>query len=202
MQLLHNGRYKNEVMNLPPKARYTREEIVDVACGLVRRYGESFLSARSLASELGTSTAPIFTAFGSIEELQAEVVNRAKKLYKEYLDEGLASTPAFKGAGLQYIKFAKDEPEFFKMLFMKDGGNDLPSHYFPAGDENEPLVREAVQGAYGFDTERAKKIYNHLAVYAHGLAVLYAQGKCVFTDEDVSRMLSELFMSLTKGERL
>ena len=188
------------VIDLPPKARYTREQIIDTAYELVRTRGEAYLSARSLAAELGTSTAPIFTAFESIEALFTEVVARAQALYTEYINEGLAQTPAFKGAGLQYIRFAKDEPELFKMLFMRaDSG--APSHYFPSGDKNEPQVRGTIEGTYGFDGEQARRIYNHLAVYVHGIAVLYAQGSCIFTDEDVSRMLSEVFMALTKGEK-
>jgi hypothetical protein len=46
------------------------------------------------------------------------------------------------------------------------------------------------------------KIYNHMSVYAHGLATLYAQGNCVFSDEDVDAMLSEVFLALAKGEKL
>ena len=65
---------------MPPKARYTKEQIVDAAYELVRRNGKGYLSARSLAAELGTSTAPIFTAFSSIEELQYAVTERAKAL--------------------------------------------------------------------------------------------------------------------------
>lgn len=186
---------------MPPKAKYTKEQIADAAYELVRKRGEDALTARNLASELGTSTAPIFTAFENTDELFFEVVNRAKALYKKYLDEGLKQTPPFKGSGLMYIRFAKDEPELFKLLFMKAGARE-PSHYMPSEDENEPAVRQAVQSTYSIDDERARKIYNHLSVYAHGLAVLYAQGACIFTDEDIDRMLSEVFMALTKGEKI
>ena len=187
---------------MPPKARYTKEQIVDAAYELVRRNGKGYLSARSLAAELGTSTAPIFTAFSSIEELQYAVTERAKALYAEYLRSGLSQTPAFKWAGLKYIQFAKDEPELFKMLFMKNSEGTPPSHYFPGGDENEPVVRGMLESTYGFGTEHAKRIFNHMSVYVHGLAVLYAQGYCVFTDEDVSYMLSEMFNALVKGEKI
>lgn len=187
---------------MPPKAKYTKEEIIDVAYGLVRKYGIEFLSSRTLAAELGTSTAPIFTAFNAIEDLQREIIERAKAEYKEYIREGLTLTPAFKSAGLQYIRFAKEEPELFKMLFMSSVADESPSHYYPGGDENEPIIRGAFENNYAIDTERAKRIYNHLSVYVHGIAVLYAQGRCVFTDEDVSVMLSEMFMALVKGEKI
>lgn len=186
---------------MPPKAKYTKEQITDVAYEMVRKYGEEFLSARNLAAELGTSTAPIFTAFASIEEVQLAVANKAKALYCSYLKEGLQETPPFKGAGLKYIQFAKDEPQLFKMLFMGLVADDEISHYFPQKDENETLVRETVEQNHSLNTEDAMRLYNHLSVYAHGLAVLYAQGRCVFTDEDVSRMLSEVFLALMKQQK-
>lgn len=182
---------------MPPKAKYTGEQIIDAAYEMVRRYGEDMLSARNLAADLGTSTSPIFAAFDSIDEIAALVAARARDLYKRYLDEGLSQDIPFKGAGLKYIQFAKDEPELFKMLFMREG-SETPMHYLPSDFEFESEVRGAVQEAYQMSESEAKRIYNHLSVYVHGLAVLFAQGNCVFSDEDVSRMLSEVFVALKK----
>lgn len=180
---------------MPKKLKLTKDEIADVAFSMVRKHGEQILSARNLAEELGMSTAPIFTAFSGIGEVMNEVVARAKALYTSYLLKGLEMTPPFKGAGLKYIQFAKDEPQLFKLLFMRGGGE--VTHYFPGGDENEPIVLEKVKNGYGIDTESARKIYNHLSVYVHGLAVMFAQGGCVFSDDDISRMLSEIFISVS-----
>ena len=184
---------------MPPKAKYTKQQITDVAYELVRKQGKDALSARSLAAELGTSTAPIFTAFSSIDELLCEVRERAARLYAEYASRVPDGVPKFKAAGLGYIRFAKEEPQLFKLLFMCS--DDEQTHYFPAKYEYEPLVRGHVE-EYGYDSERARRIYNHMSVYAHGLAVMYAQGQCIFCDEDVDRMLSELFAALTKGEKI
>lgn len=186
---------------MPPKVKYTKDAMTEVAYQMVREKGEESLSARNLAAELGTSTAPIFTAFANIDEVRGAVVERAKSCYRRYAEAGMAMDPPFKGCGLQYIRFAKEEPMLFRMLFMRaDEEGRSPSHYLPEGYEQEAEVRGAVTAMYKTDNERAKRIYNHLSVYAHGLATLYAQGQCAFTDEDVSRMLSEVFLALMKGE--
>lgn len=185
---------------MPPKSKYTKEQIIDIAFEMVRKEGMETLTARSLASELKTSTAPIFTAFQTIEEVQIEIINKAKKLYKEYINEGLKQDPAFKGTGMKYIEFAKNEPQLFKLLFMSNDDTEELSHFMPQNDENSPVILELVKNNYGLDYDKAKKLYNHLSVYTHGLAVLYAQGRCIYTDEDVSQMLSEIFMALMKGE--
>jgi AcrR family transcriptional regulator len=187
---------------MPPKARYSKEQIVDVAFAMVRKYGEGILSARNIAAELGCSTAPIFTAFSSIEELRAAVFERAYATYEEYVHDAAIETPAFKSAGLKYIRFAKDEPELFKIIFMSTDDEDTDKHYFPWRYRGEREIREGLEESYGYETQRAMKIYNHMSVYSHGLATLYAQGNCVFSDEDVDEMLSEVFLALAKGEKL
>ena len=48
---------------MPPRAKYTREEITEIALGIVTENGAEMLNARSLAEAMGTSTRPIFTAF-------------------------------------------------------------------------------------------------------------------------------------------
>ena len=182
---------------MPPKARYTKKEIIECALETVRLHGADIISARNLAVALGTSTAPIFTAFSGIDELTMAVKERAMELYKEkYLTSALASELPFKAAGLAYVRFAKEEPELFKFVFMGDGEGDTESHYLPSGDPTSPQVLSALAASQGLDVESAKDIYNHLSVYAYGLAVLFARRSCIFTMEDVERMLSEIFNTL------
>ena len=75
---------------MPPKVKYSKEQIVEAAFSMVRKYGEGILSARNIAAELGCSTAPIFTAFSSIEELRAAVFERAYELYEQYAGQLIA----------------------------------------------------------------------------------------------------------------
>ncbi len=182
---------------MPPKPKYTKEQIGDKAYEMVRKHGIEILSARGLAAELGTSTAPIFTAYKNIEELETLVINRAKALYKTYFFEGLGQELPFKGTGMKHIQFAKDEPELFKLLFMGVNSDKEFSHFLPEDYEFSETVLNTVESDYALSKENAKRLYNHLSVYTHGLAVLYAQRQCVFTMEDVSRMLKEAFMAFS-----
>ena len=185
---------------MPPKARYTKEGILDVAYALVRSRGEGALTARGLATALGTSTAPIFTAFRSIEEVQEAVTERAKARYRRYHEEAMRDPLPFKAAGLAYIRFAKDEPQLFRMLFMRGDAEDGPfAAYLPKDYPYEADVRRSAAMCC-HDDARAVWLYNHLSVYVHGLAVLYAQGKCVFSEEDMKRMLREVYVVLTGGD--
>ena len=185
---------------MPPRVKFSREEIVAAAYELVRCEGGDALSARSLASSLGVSTAPIFTAFESIGELTAAVLARANATYEAYISEGLKHPQAFKGAGLAHIRFAKEEPRLFRFMFI-DHAEGVPfSHYLPGEGNTETRVRGAVESTHGFDTEKAKHIYNHLSVYVHGLAMLHAFEQPVFDDADIDKMLSEVFWALKNYE--
>ncbi len=182
---------------MPPKSKYTKDRILEAAIKLVRLEGIGALSARALASALGCTTQPIFSCFESMEQLQAEVIGYAKALYADYIQKGLAFSLPFKGAGMQYIRYALEEPRFFQLLFMQDNAIEQ-SCYFPAGDENEPMVLAALQKTHHLSKERAKALYNHISIYTHGLAITFLGEKRIFGLEDAERMLSEVFMALLK----
>ena len=48
---------------MPPKPKFTREQVVDAALELVSKKGIEALTARELGAQLGSSACPIFTAF-------------------------------------------------------------------------------------------------------------------------------------------
>ena len=54
---------------MPPKPKFTKEEIVAAALELVSEKGIEALTARELGVRLGSSARPIFTAFNSMEEV-------------------------------------------------------------------------------------------------------------------------------------
>ena len=107
---------------MPPKFKFSREEIINHAANIVRRQGISGLTARALAAELGSSPKPIFGLFQNMEEVQQEVIRYANSLYLTYVQKGMTNPdyPPYKGSGLAYVQFAKEEKELFKLLYMRD----------------------------------------------------------------------------------
>lgn len=185
---------------MPPKAKFTREEIIEAALEIVRNEGFSALTARALGAKLGSSARPIFTVFQSMEEVQQAVIDAAKALYKEYVKRGLSDTPAFKGVGTQYILFSVNEPKLFQLLFMKEN-TDVPelSSVLPIIDENYDEILSSVKDGYGLPIETAEKLYRHLWIYTHGIAALCATKMCRFTSEEISVMMTEVFIGLLKS---
>ncbi len=107
---------------MPPAVKFRKEEIVSAALDLARKKGIGAVTAREVAGELGVSVGPIFTWFATMDQLRAEVCGAAESLYREYLERGLAGPVPFLGLGQQFIRFSKDEPELFRLLFLTPPG--------------------------------------------------------------------------------
>ena len=191
---------------MPPKAKFSKEEIVSAALDIIRENGVSELTARALGKKLGSSACPIFTVFDTMEEVMRETVKAANRLYDKYIAEGLKDTPAFKGGGMQYIAFAIEEPKLFQLLFMTEREqNPTIENVLPVIDANYPMILSSVK-AYGLSDENAEKLYKHLWIYSHGIAVLCATRVCSLTVGEIGNMLTEIFIALLKeikaGEKL
>lgn len=184
---------------MPPKAKFTKEEIIEAGLSIIRTYGMENLTARFLSKQLNSSACPIFTVFKNMEEVQIEVKNAAKNVYGEYIKEGLKQTPAFKGVGMQYILFAIKEPKLFQLLFMTEQ-NEKPqvNTVLPIIDDNYQDILASVQNEYNLSKENSERLYQHLWIYTHGIAALCATNTCVFTLEEIGKMISEIFKSLLK----
>lgn len=184
---------------MPPKCRFTREEIIQAALQIARNEGIASITARALGAKLGSSSKPIFSVFENMEEVQAEVRKAAKALYAEYVYIGLQQEPAFKGVGTQYILFAIKEPKLFQLLFMSEQSQKLSvAGILPMIDENYDQILLSVQNGYHLGEKDAENLYRHLWIYTHGIAVLCATNMCLFTVEEISRMMTEIFRGLLK----
>lgn len=178
---------------MPPKFKFTREQIVFVAFSVARRDGISAVTARAVGAELCSSPKVIFSLFRDMEELKSEVVVLAKALYKEYVERGLAADIPFKGVGEEYIRFAKDEPMLFGLLFMKER-TSVPAlrDVLNVIDNSYEKILASVETWYGLSRETAENLYRHLWIYSHGIAALTATKTCAFSEEEIGDMLTEV----------
>lgn len=188
---------------MPPKAKFTKEEIIAAALEIVRERGFDALTARALGERLGSSARPIFTVFCSMEEVQKEVRAAARALYNSYVREALCekkgNVPHFKCVGQQYIRFAASEPKLFQLLFMKEQ-EQMPDfqNVLPLIETNYEDILVSIEEEYKVERSQSLWLYRHLWVYTHGIATLCATRMCGFTGEEISVMMTEVFKSLLK----
>ena len=111
---------------MPPKVKVTREHIIATAMEIVRQSGAQALNARTVAAALECSTQPVFSNFESMEMLKQAVGEQAEALCQEYIRREIeqGQYPEYKASGMAYIRFAKEEKELFKLLYMRDRANE------------------------------------------------------------------------------
>ena len=178
---------------MPPKIKVTKEDIIKTALEIVRKSGAGALNARSIASELGCSTQPIFSNFSSMEELEESVALAARDIYLGFLESEARSGiyPEYKAYGMAYVRFAKEEKELFKLLFMCDRqGKELET-----GADFEASV-EYIMRANGLAREKAELMHLETWACVHGIATMLATSFLELDSKLVSRMTSDVYQGL------
>ncbi len=181
---------------MPPKVKITKEEIVQTAVALIRQNGIQAINARNIASALHCSTQPIFSNFATMEELNRAVVEAAEKLYVKYIEEEEknAAYPTYKADGMAYIRFAKEEKELFKLLYMRDRTEETICEENALNDRMERLVSENT----GLKEDLVKLFHLEMWAFVHGIATMFATNYMALDFELVSRMLSDVYSGLRK----
>lgn len=190
---------------MPPKAKFTREQIVDTALKIVENEGLECLTARNLGNKLGSSPRPIFTVFNNMDEVICNVTKKADDIYTAYVNDGLKEPLPFKGVGMSYARFAMERPKLFQLLFMKEQQKVPNMRTVLRGIESSyDKILFSICTNYEISVDTAQKLYLHIWIYTHGIAVLIATKVCNFSTEEISQMLTEVFTSLLirakKGE--
>ena len=182
---------------MPPKPKFTKEEIVAAALELVSEKGIETLTARELGARLGSSARPIFTVFNSMEEVQAEVRAAALKRFESYAEKAMHYTPVFKQVGMQMILFAMEEPKLYQLVYMSEnaGATDFEGITQRLGDVAQLCV-DVIQRDYGLSAEDAKTLFEHVWIYTFGIGALCATGMCRFSQEEIIQMLGQDFMAM------
>ena len=181
---------------MPPRIKITKEKVVACAVELVRKNGADTLNARNVAKEMGASTQPVFSNFSSMEELRRAVIDAAYVLYLEFINREVESGkyPRYKAFGMAYIRFAREEKEMFRLLFMRDRtGEELSSS--PDFDASVEMIANSM----GVDTDTAKLIHLEMWSAVHGIGTMLATSFLDLDTELISKMISDIYAGVQKN---
>lgn len=180
---------------MPPRTRIEKENILNAAYEIVKTEGMKGVNARAIAARLGCSVQPIFYKFENMDELKAEVLKKVEKTYQQYILEKLDGQTPYKQMGKNYIRFAKEEPNLFKLIFMSESGQSMETFM-----ESNPEVMSNVLKYGGEKTKlnalEMKKFHMKMWMFTHGIATLVANRTCELSDEQVEELLTEEYAAL------
>ncbi len=179
---------------MPRNFMFTKEEIVQAALDLTREQGSSAVTARALGKRLGSSSRPVFSYFSNMAEVQAATIQAAQQLYQQYLAEDMAAGkyPTYKASGMAYIRFAKEEKELFRLLFMRDRTNETKEQ---SSEEIAPLIA-LLQRQLHITKSEAMLFHLEMWVYVHGIATMIATGYLDWENDFISRALTDVYTGL------
>ena len=188
---------------MPPKPKYTKEEIVAAAFELTREKGIDAVVAREVGKRLDTSSSPIFTIWNSMDELRAEVRELAKEKYIQYMDGIFDYTPSFKEFGMRCVRFAADEPNLFRLLFLTKQEEHSPYTRFKQDFEGifTSLMAE-IENQFNLSNSQADELLSQMIIFANGIAAYMITDANSFSKESVSYRISQVCIGIVLTDKL
>ena len=158
----------------------------------VLQSGQS-LNARAIAKQLNCSTQPIYSVFKDMEQLKLELIDEIIKVQKKHVEYYLnqKNYQPYKAYGMGFVKFAQDETNLFKFLYMQQ-----PTSLFVVNHDylqNEILIE--MQKSFNLSIKQAQIFHQDMSIYTYGLAVMQTGGVHL-SEQEISNALYREFLAL------
>lgn len=172
---------------MPPKAKISKEMIVNAALEIARLTGAENINARTVSQKLNCSTQPIMYHFKTIEDLKKATYQKADEYHTTYLSRIEGDNPML-GIGMAYIRFAADEPLLFRFLFQSNSFSGKSIVELIDDEALEPMLTIFSQGIQ-MDMIKTKEIFRILFLFVHGYASMLANNTISFDEESIANDL-------------
>ena len=188
---------------MPPKSRITRNMIIDAAVEVVKQNGFENINARTVSQQLHCSTQPVMYHFATIDSLKRAAYKQADHLHSEYMVTIPPEQDPILGIGLNYIRFAVEEPQLFRFLFQSGYAEENSLLEMIDSEELIPVLA-AMQEGSGLDREKTKEVFLTVALFAHGYASIIANNALAYDEKLIAQHLERAwngaFLAATQEE--
>lgn len=187
---------------MPPKTEFSRDAILAAGIRVVRKHGWEQLSTRSIASELQSSTRPVYTGFSSMQELKDLIGRQVFEMLLDYQFRPVTGNP-FLDMGVGYVLFARDEPSLFRIFYLPHIISfDLEQELLDKGNARLISRMKEEPEAPQLSDEGAASLLLRLKIFTHGLACYCAAGKCEFGEEEIVSLIGKAGRAFFQDELL
>lgn len=179
---------------MPAKKQVTKEMILDAALRVLMEHGTESVNVKSVAAELHCSTQPIYLSFDNMNALRRELVPAAVDKFAERMQQE-CGTEQVHLYGIEYVRFARQQPELFRFLFMRPQAfAEMKQVLFPIIERSIAALMEQ----YHISHDTADELHDQLWMHAHGIAAMTATNYCDWDMDKAKRMLNRGQKALTK----
>ena len=180
---------------MPPIVKIKREDIIDTTFEIIRKEGLEAVNARKIAQNLNCSVQPIFSNFENMEDLKKCTLEKiALYFYKFIINLYDDKLPKYKQVGMNYIKFAKQEPIFYKILFLEN--HSIRTPMLEADNEDLNMIKQYVESSTNLTKENIQAFHVKMWIFTHGLATLVSSKNIDIPEKQISDLISKEFQAL------
>ena len=173
---------------MPPRTKVTRDMVISAAVEVARRDGAGRINARRVAAQLHCSTQPVMYHFETVESLKRAACARVDRMHTDYLMTVPEGRDPILGIGLNYIRFAVEEPQLFRFLFQSGYAAESSLLDMIGSEELQPVLA-AMQEGLGMDEKKTRDVFLTVALFAHGYASIIANNALEFDEALIAEHL-------------
>ena len=173
---------------MPPKTRVREDIIINAAVEVARQSGFENINARTVSEYLRCSTQPVMYHFSTIDNLKKAAYRRVDQMHTEYLMDTPPEQDPILGIGINYIRFAVEEPQLFRFLFQSGYAKENSLLEMVDSEELQPVL-SAMQEGSGLSPEQTKEVFITVALFAHGYASIIANNHLEFDEKLIAKHL-------------
>ena len=175
---------------MPPKTRITKDMIINAAVAVAKQSGYEKINARTVSEHLHCSTQPVMYHFSTIDALKRAAYAQVDHLHSEYLMTMIPEQDPVLGIGLNYIRFAVEEPQLFRFLFQSGYAQESSLLEMIDSEELIPVLAAMQEGA-GLSMEKTRQVFLTVAMFAHGYASIIANNGLEYDEMLVAKHLEQ-----------
>lgn len=176
--------------------KISKDMILDAAFSITREFGIEKVSNREIAKKLNSSIRPIYYQFKNSEDLLLSLYRKINDYFYKYILSNMTdSLPKYKQVGINYIKFAREEKNFYHVLFINKNCN-LQTFHYDDKDNNFDKVKDFIKISTKLSDEDINEFHFRMWTFCHGLATLLASEKINLTDAQINNLISKEFQAL------
>ena len=179
---------------MPKISKIQKEEIIKTSFAITKESGIEKVNAREIAKRLNSSIQPVYYQFNTMDELRKELLDYTLDYFNQFIFKFEGDDPKYKQTGINYIRFAREEPNLFKFIFM--GNYKIKIEDFEYFEKSYKEAEIILQAQNKIDEETIKDFHLKMWMFIHGIACLIATNTVSFTNEKISSLLTDEFLAL------
>ena len=186
---------------MPSSPKIKKEDMLQAALKLIAKNGYAALNIKSVAKELGCSTAPISWQFGGMDGLREELIPFVEQYIENtYYSQSNNEFTTFEQRGKGTIDLALENPNLFRFLYTGERSQLLSTGFELHMDSlDADNLYQKMAEMLGITPKQVMDFAMTMMVYTQGIGTLIASGIVKDTKENMYCMLHNTGMTYLKG---